>query len=176
MNLTPENSTLVIIDMQGRLMPVIEDHESILKQCLRITNIARILDIPIIGTEQSPQSLGNNAEALKALCQMTVIKDHFDACIDGLIEALPKDRPQLILTGCETHICLMQTALHLLAAHYDVSILVDATGSRATLNKDYGLQNLRAAGAKLLTVEMVAYEWLKSSKHPKFKEVLAIIK
>ena len=57
--MTPENSTLVIIDMQGRLMPVIEDHENILKQCLRIANIARILGIPIIGTEQSPQSSGN---------------------------------------------------------------------------------------------------------------------
>ena len=69
MNMTPENSTLVVIDMQDRLMPVIEDHENILKQCLRIANIARILDIPIIGTEQSPQSLGNNAKELKVLCQ-----------------------------------------------------------------------------------------------------------
>ncbi len=174
--ISPIRSTLVFIDLQSRLMPAIHQGEDVLKQCIRIAQIAKLLDIPIIGTEQSPQSLGHNVDAITQYCETTVAKEHFDACQDGLINALSKNREQLILAGCETHVCVMQTALELLRQNFKVSILVDAIGSRRSLDRDIALHRLGSAGATLLTVEMLAFEWLGSASHQSFKKVLEIIK
>lgn len=169
-------STLVMIDIQERLMPAIEYGVDVIKQCIRIARIAKLLDIPIIGTEQSPQKIGHNYPAIAQLCQLTVTKQHFNACQDGLISAFPTDRKQIIIVGCEAHVCVMQTALELLRNQYDVTVLIDAVGSRKFLDKETALQRLNMAGAVLKTVEMQAFEWMESANHPRFKEVLKIIK
>jgi nicotinamidase-related amidase len=169
-------STLVFIDLQSRLMPAIHQGEEVLQQCIKIAKIAKLLDIPIIGTEQSPQSLGHNVDAITQLCKTTVAKDHFDACQDGLVDALCKNREHLILAGCETHVCVMQTALELLRQNFKVSILVDAVGSRRSLDRDIALHRLGSSGATLLTSEMLAFEWLGSASNESFKGALEIIK
>lgn len=169
-------STLVMIDLQQRLMPAIKHGNDVLKQCIRIAKIAKLLKIPTIGTEQSPHSIGHNLPEITQFCQATVVKDHFSACQDGLIKAIPKDRTQIILAGCETHVCVMQTALDLLCNQYDVAVLVDAVGSRRLLDKDTALQRLCSSGAILLTVEMLAFEWLDNANNSHFKEALKIIK
>ena len=174
--INPNRSTLVLIDLQSRLMPSIHQGEEVLKQCIKISKIAKLLDIPIIGTEQSPQSLGHNVDAVTQLCEATVAKDHFDACQDGLINALSKNREHLILAGCETHVCVMQTALELLRQNFKVSILVDAIGSRRSLDRDLALHRLGSSGATLLTVEMMAFEWLGTASNQSFKDALEIIK
>ena len=170
--INPNRSTLVLIDLQSRLMPVIHQGEEVLKQSIKISKIAKLLDIPIIGTEQSPQSLGPNIDAITQFCQNTVAKNHFDACQDGLISALSKNREHLILSGCEAHVCVMQTALELLRQNFKVSILVDAVGSRRSLDRDIALHRLGSAGASLLTVEMLAFEWLETAHHESFKDAL----
>lgn len=174
--ISPSRSTLIFIDLQDRLMPSIYQGDEVLKQCIKIAKIATLLNIPIIGTEQSPQSLGHNAETISHFCQPTVAKEHFDACQNGLINALSKNREHLIIAGCETHVCVMQTALELLRHNFKVSILVDAIGSRRTLDRDIALHRLGSAGASLLTVEMLAFEWLGSANNDSFKAVLEIIK
>jgi nicotinamidase-related amidase len=174
--INPNRSTLVLIDLQSRLMPVIHQGEEVLKQCIKIAKIAKLLDIPIIGTEQSPQSLGHNVDAITQFCKTSVAKDHFDACQDGLVDALCKNREHLILAGCETHVCVMQTALELVRQNFKVSILVDAVGSRRSLDRDIALHRLGSSGATLLTSEMLAFEWLGAASNESFKEVLAIIK
>ena len=171
-----ESSILILIDLQGRLMPAIDQGESVLNQCIRIAKIAQILGIPIIGTEQSPKSLGSNIESIKSFCSQTISKEHFNACADGLIAAIPTNRQQCILMGCETHVCLMQTALKLIDEGYDVSIVVDGVGSRRALDKQIALDRLSAAGARLITGEMLGFEWLKSAQNPAFKEALALLK
>lgn len=171
-----QSSILILIDLQSRLMPVIDQGEDVLNQCLRTAKIARLLDIPIIGTEQSPASLGSNIESIKSYCNQTIIKDHFNACADGLIETLPNNRKQCILMGCETHVCLMQTALKLIDEGYDVSVVVDGVGSRRMLDKQIALDRLKIAGARLITAEMLGFEWLKTARHPVFKEVLTLLK
>ena len=176
MNFSPNESTLVFIDLQGRLMPSIYQGSEVLKQCVRIAKIAQILDIPIIGTEQSPQSLGHNVVEISKFCQNTITKSHFDACQDGLVQALPAHRKKLVLAGCETHVCVMQTALGLLNQKYQLTVLVDAVGSRRALDKETAIQRLCAAGAIASTVEMLAFEWLESANNPNFKKVLEIIK
>ena len=176
LHINPLTSTLILIDLQGRLMPAIHQGEQVLHQCIRTAKIAKLLNIPILGTEQSPLSLGGNVDAIKRYCDKTITKEHFNACIDGLIQALPANRPQLLLMGCETHVCLMQTALKLIEDGFDISIVVDGVGSRRELDKQIALDRLKSAGARLITAEMLAFEWLKSAKHPAFKEVLALVK
>lgn len=85
-------STLVLVDLQQRLMPSIFEGERVIKEAVRLANIARILEIPVIGTEQSPEGIGENVSAVKQLCQQTVVKQHFDGCEDGLIEAIHANR------------------------------------------------------------------------------------
>lgn len=165
-----------MIDFQGRLMPAIEDAESVLKHSLRIAQVAQLLNIPIIGTEQSPQSLGSNLESIQKYCSITISKEHFNACADGLIDALPSGRNQLALVGCETHVCLMQTALGLIEREFDVAIVVDGVGSRRTLDKELALERMQVAGARLISSEMLAFEWLASTHNPRFKEVLQLVK
>lgn len=176
LQINPNTSTLIMIDFQGRLMPAIEDGENVLQHSLRLAKIAQLLQIPIIGTEQSPQSLGNNLESIQKFCSVTVHKEHFNACADGLIEALPTGRNQLVLVGCETHVCLMQTALGLLDQEFDVAIVLDGVGSRRALDKELALQRLKSSGARLISSEMLAFEWLVSTHNPHFKEILQLVK
>ncbi|WP_231970066.1 isochorismatase family protein [Polynucleobacter necessarius] len=103
-------------------------------------------------------------------------KEHFDACQDGLVNALSKNREHLILAGCEAHVCVMQTALELLRQGFKVSILVDAIGSRRPLDRDIALHRLGSSGVFLLTVEMLAFESLETAKNDSFKAGLEIIK
>lgn len=176
LKLSPNNSSLIFIDLQSRLMPSIHQGDEVLKQCVRIGKIATLLKVPIIGTEQSPKSLGSNAKEIQQFCQKTVSKENFDACQDNLIQNLSKNRVHTVLAGCETHVCVMQTALELLRQNYRVSILVDAIGSRRALDRDIALHRLGSAGASLITVEMLAFEWLGSATNPSFKAALEIIK
>jgi nicotinamidase-related amidase len=171
-----ENSILILIDLQGRLMPAIDQGEAVLKQCIRTAQIAQLLEIPIIGTEQSPNSLGSNLDSIQSFCSKTIEKEHFNACADGLTAAIPDNRQQCILMGCETHVCLMQTALKLIDEGFDVSIVVDGVGSRRALDNQIALDRLSTAGARLITVEMLGFEWLKTAQNPVFKEVLALLK
>jgi nicotinamidase-related amidase len=171
-----ENSILILIDLQGRLMPAIDQGEAVLKQCIRTAQIAQLLKIPIVGTEQSPSSLGSNLDSIKSFCSKTIEKEHFNACADGLTAAIPDNRQQCILMGCETHVCLMQTALKLIDEGYDVSVVVDGVGSRRALDKQIALERLNIAGARLITAEMLGFEWLKTAQNSAFKEVLALLK
>lgn len=157
-------------------MPHIHQGEEILQQCIKASKIAKLLNVPIVGTEQSPQSLGHNVDAITQFCEATVAKDHFDACQDGLINALSKNREHLILAGCETHVCVMQTALELLRQNFKVSILVDAVGSRRSLDRDIALHRLGSSGATLLTAEMLAFEWLGNASNESFRDALEVIK
>ena len=176
MLISPNQSVLIIVDMQSKLMPAIDDHATVLSQCIRLAQIAKALDIPILGTEQNPNGLGENHPDLKTLCDTTLIKQHFNACSDGLMNHIPKDRKQLILAGCEAHVCLMQTALGLIDHGFAVNIALDAIGSRQPLDKTMSSLRLKDAGASLKTVEMLAFEWLQSCQHPGFKAVLALVK
>ncbi|MEB0011687.1 isochorismatase family protein [Glaciimonas sp. Gout2] len=171
-----EKSTLLLVDFQSRLMPAIHQGETVTAQAVRLGRIAQLVNVPIIGTEQSPTKLGGNEDAIKQLCQTTVSKIHFNACADGLLGILPRPRRQIIIAGCEAHICMLQTALGLLAHGFVVRVVVDAVGSRRESDRDAALARLQQAGAQLVTVEMVAYEWVRDSEHPAFRQLLPLIK
>jgi hypothetical protein len=109
---------------------------------------------------------------------------HFDACADGLLEAiaaLPAPATgtaahDVVIAGCEAHVCLLQTALGLRRAGHAVWVVEAACGSRAPQDKALAMQRLRDAGATLVGVEMVAFEWLHSCRHEGFRAVLPLLK
>lgn len=175
--LSRERSALLLVDPQARLMPAIANAAEVLDTSLFLARVARLLDVPVLGTEQHPQALGPNVAALRELCDTTLAKMHFDATADGLLDRL-RERAvdQAVLAGCETHVCLLQTALGLLAAGLRVAVVPQACGSRRPADKALALQRLQQAGATLLSAEMVAFEWLRSCEHPQFKAVLALVK
>jgi nicotinamidase-related amidase len=176
MRMEAKQSVLVLIDLQKKLMPAIHAGNEVVAQCVRLAEIATLLEVPVIGTEQNPAGLGQNVEEVRQLCEWTVSKTHFDACADGLPDALPRGRRSMVVAGCEAHVCLLQTALGLLQNKYEVWVVRDAVGSRRQSDRDAALERLREAGAHLVTTEMVAFEWLRHSGHPDFRAVLDLIK
>ena len=170
-------SALLVIDLQQRLMPAIADGETTVNNALVLARAARLLQVPVIGTEQYPQGLGSSLPEVAALLDLTVSKLDFDASADpALLAALPVAREQLLVTGCEAHVCVLQTVLGLVERGYQPRVVIDAVGSRRPASKAAALERMRAAGVPLLTAEMVVFEWMRSSRHPRFKELLALIK
>jgi nicotinamidase-related amidase len=175
-------SVLVIIDLQQRLMPAIHDGDDVLKNARLLGIAAGALGVPVIGTAQYPQGLGPNVADIDALCGTTIAKTGFDACAEPAFLAALDDcadrdgRDELIVAGCEAHVCVLQTVLGLLARKRKVRLVADAVGSRRPFNRQMALERAQAAGAQLVTAEMVLFEWLRDSRHPQFRELMKLIK
>lgn len=176
MLMSADDSSVVLVDLQHKLMPAIHQGDGVLSQCLRLAGIAKVLGVPVLATEQSPDRLGPNVEQIREVGGQTVVKNHFDACPDGLVKALSPQRKTVIVAGCEAHVCMLQTALGLMDAGFQVWVVADGVGSRKVSDRDAALSRLRQNGAQIVTVEMVAFEWLGYSDHPKFRDVLKLIK
>lgn len=168
---------LVLVDYQARLMPAIDRGPAVVAEALRLADVARLLDVPVLGTEQNPAGLGPNVEAVRQRCVFTLAKSHFDACADGLLEHLAATgRGEVVIAGCEAHVCLLQTALGLLRAQRRVWVVAGACGSRSAHDHALAMQRLARAGAGIVSTEMVVFEWLRDCRHPRFKDVLALVK
>jgi nicotinamidase-related amidase len=200
MLLDAELSQLVLVDYQARLMPAIFEAPQVLLNAHRLANAAKLLQVPTWGTEQNPSKLGENPPELRALCQRTLAKMQFSGVEEGLGEWLrppvkapagnarslpkhlqkpsntPTERASIVIAGCEAHVCLLQTALHLLEDEFEVWVVTDACSSRTERNRDAAFDRLAGAGAELVTTEMVVFEWLRSAEHPQFKLVQSVIK
>jgi len=200
MLLDAAQSQLVLVDYQTRLLPAIFESSLVLANALRLAKIARLLEVPVWGTEQNPSKLGENVAELRSLCAQTLSKMHFSGVEEGLSEclrppakaaagnarSLPKhlqksaanapERNTVVMAGCEAHVCLLQTALHLLEDEFEIWVVTDACSSRTERNRDAAFDRLAGAGVELVTTEMVAFEWLRTAEHPAFKSVQALIK
>lgn len=175
--LSPLRSCVVLVDYQENLMPAMAEQEMVIKEAVRLSKIANSLHIPVIATEQNPSRLGSTVTAIASCDHTRLEKTHFDACaFEGLLDALPVGCSQIVIAGCEAHICLLQTVLGLLQQNYDVFVVAEACGSRRLTDKIRGLARLEKAGAILISVEMAGFEWMQSYQHPRFKEVLELIK
>ncbi|MDP3190191.1 isochorismatase family protein [Rhodoferax sp.] len=200
MLLESELSQLVLVDYQTRLMPAIFEAPLALANAVRLAQAAQLMQVPVWGTEQNPSKLGENPPELRALCQRTLAKMQFSGVEEGLGEWLrpplkaptgnarslpkhlqkpsntPTERNSIVIAGCEAHVCLMQTALHLLEDEFDVWVVTDACSSRTERNRDAAFDRLAGAGAELVTTEMVVFEWLRSAEAPQFKAMHVLIK
>ena len=216
MLLDTQDSQLVLVDYQARLLPAIFESEMVVANALRLARMARTMEVPVWGTEQNPDGLGRNLPELIAAIEATsdvgggkiLAKMHFNAAEDGLVDWLrppvrrpaqgasqggnarslpkhlqkpaapeePEGRNTIVIAGCEAHVCLMQTALGLLEEEFDVWVVTDACSSRSERNRDAAFDRLAGNGAELVTTEMVAFEWLRTARHPAFRAVLDHVK
>lgn len=195
-----DESQLVLVDFQPKLQGAMHDAASVWGNAARLAQAARLLEVPVWGTEQNPSKLGALPPELREVCQRVLAKMQFSAVEEGLAEwlqpapaaqrgnarSLPRhlQKPQpeqagrksIVLAGVEAHVCLLQTALDLLDEEFEVWVVTDACTSRTERNRDAAYDRLAGAGAELVTTEMVIFEWLRSAEHPDFKAVQALIK
>ncbi len=177
LTIDPTTCALAAIDIQSRLMPAIANGAQVIDNTVRLLEAARLLEIPRIFTEQNPAGLGHTDPQLTAEMNEPVMqKMTFDACRAVDAKKLMAGREQLVVTGCEAHVCVMQTVLGLLDAGKKVYVVSDAVGSRLPENRLAALQRMAAHGAELVTTEMVIFEWLGSAEHPQFRDVLQLVK
>ncbi len=179
--LKADESLLLLIDIQEKLVRACAHKETIVKKASIIGEAARILSIPTVVTEQYPQGLGATSDQLKEVLggdTVYIEKTNFSALKEeGFKEKLALyGRKQIILGGIEAHICVYQTCAELLAQGYEVYIAKEITSSRNEYEYETGLELMKSDGAKLTCVETVLFEWLGGSKHPNFKEVQKLIK
>ena len=171
-----ENSILLVVDFQSRLMPAIDDGPSVVANARRLLDAAELFHVPILFTEQNPDGLGHTLPELRSSAGGIVHKMTFDACgAPGFLEALA-DRRDIIVSGCETHVCVLQTVLGLRSAGLRVFAVRDALGSRRMESKETAIQRMARNGAEIVTTEMVIFEWLGTAKDGRRDEVIALVK
>lgn len=170
-------STLVVIDIQERLAPAIHDQDRVIAATGWLMDVAAKLDVPTHLTEQYPKGLGPTVSALRHRVDEAHIhqKMHFSWWREAGAAHVLK-RAQVILAGTEAHVCVLQTALDLEAAGYEVFVVEDAVGSRRVSDKQRGLERMRAAGCTIVTREMVAFEWLERAGTAAFRAVQPMLR
>lgn len=177
-------SQLLLVDLQERLVPVIEGHAEIVGSADRLARYAVRLGVPITISEQYPKGLGPTLGAIRAGAgneAVTLAKVELscvaNAGLAARLEALKAEgRTQVVVSGVEAHVCVLQTVLDLVAAGFEVAVTADAVGSRRTASKALALSRMQSAGAVIVDTEMVAFEWLERAGTPEFRDVQALLK
>ncbi len=173
------DSVLCVIDMQERLVPAMQAPARTLRNARTLLQVAEELNVPILLTEQYPAGLGHLVPDIRNATSAPVLeKLHFSCMEDpGFASAFTSlNRKQAILTGMESHICVMQTAASMIEQGFEVFVVSDATASRTLDSEQACLTRLGAIGAGIVTTEMVVFEWLGRAGTPAFKNALKLIK
>lgn len=175
MLIQPNNSCLLVVDIQEKLAPAIQEHETILENACWLTDIANRLHIPVLASEQYPQGLGETLEPLRHRIprEQTFSKLAFacsddSACADAL-QSLRSE--QVVIIGMEAHVCVLQTAMRLEQEGRQVFVVRDCIGSRKAEDKSAALERLRDNGIEIVTREMVAFEWLRKAGTERFRQI-----
>ena len=179
--LDAEKTVLVVIDVQERLVPAMpEDIYLRLRNTVAmLVEVAGLLGIPVVTTEQYPKGIGHTVPELAAACNETVIeKVSFGCCGEpNFLKALKNTgRTQVLITGMEAHVCVYQTVLGLLEDGYYVHLLRDAICSRNKTDYLAGVANAGQAGAVVTTAETVMFQMLQESTHEQFRAVSKLVK
>lgn len=175
MILNAKQSQVLLIDIQSRLAPAIFDSAAVSQAAAWVLQIASLCEVPVLATEQYPKGLGHTLPALLELLPEQAIfeKIHFSALKEKAIaEAIAvKNRPQVVVIGTESHVCVLQSVLDLLAAGYQVFVVIEAVGSRTPENKQLALSRMQQAGAVIISQEMLAFEWLERAGTELFRQI-----
>jgi nicotinamidase-related amidase len=174
--LNSETTALLVIDFQLRLMRVIDGADDVIANTKRLLDAAALLGVPALFTEQNPKGLGTTIEALAAPADATIAKMSFDACAAGGFMARLGGKPDILVAGCEAHVCVLQTVLNLIDAGRRVFVARDAIGSRRPESKETAIRRMERHGAEIVTTEMAIFEWLGTAAHPRFRETSALVK
>ena len=176
MRLDVPTSLLCVIDIQERLLPAIPAGRQVVARAGRLADAATLLGVRRVLTEQYPKGLGPTPPELAGKLPPAVTKMAFSCCGSEVFTAtLADDVESVLLCGLETHVCIQQTALDLLARALTVFIAVDAVGSRHAIDHEIALRRLESSGAILTTTEAVLFEWCRSAEHPQFQAVRKLV-
>jgi nicotinamidase-related amidase len=168
------NSALLVVDVQGRLVPAVAGWQALLDHVIWLIRVARRMEIPVMACEQYPQGLGPTHPAVAAELPAGCIasKLHFSAVAGACHDlGLPGGPGQYVVCGMETHVCVLQTVMELLGGGKRVFVVAEAVGSRRESDRDLALARMRDAGASIVSREMVAFEWLRRADSELFREV-----
>lgn len=171
-----DRSMLVMVDYQARLMPAIAGAGDVIANARRLLASADHLGVPVVVTEQNAKGIGPTTGELDVGGRRVIAKHTFGSCATPEFIAAIADYPDIILAGCEAHVCVLQTVLGLLELGRRVFLVRDATGARTAESKDTALARMAHNGAEIVTTEMVIFEWLRSSEHAHFKAAIALVK
>ena len=176
-----KNSALLMIDIQERLMPSISGKDAVLRNAVRLLTAAKVLELPLLVTEQYPKGIGPTLFQLASLIPPgtpRLDKMSFSCCgLAGFDEALNAlGRPVTIVFGIETHICILSTVMDLIDLGRSVVLAADACGSRDPEHHALALETARWAGALVVPTETVVYRMLGSAGTPEFKALLPLFK
>jgi len=174
-----EQSRLVIVDVQEKLVPAIADRHGVIASARFLAEGAKLFGVPIHTTEQYPQGLGPTVPELAGFATDKPAKKRFSG-VEALgwppAAELTDGRHQIVLAGIEAHVCVLQTAFDLMAMGYSVFLPVDALGSRSLFDREVAIERLRDAGAVVTTVEAALFEWCESADAAEFKTLSALLK
>jgi nicotinamidase-related amidase len=170
-------TALLVVDVQEKLMVKIPSAAALVRDIAFLIDTARLVGVEVLATEQYPRGLGPTVAPLAERLATRPEKVAFSCCaVSGLIEGLREGRrSRVLLVGIESHVCVLHTALDLLAAGFQVYIAADTCASRYPRDHEMALRRLEQAGAILTTAETAAFEWLGGATHPRFKQVSALV-
>jgi nicotinamidase-related amidase len=180
--LSPNDSALLVIDIQERLVPVMQDGDLVVWNARRLIDGAKLFDVPIFVTEQYPQGLGMTLPELKnALPENAVFfeKKSFSAClVPEFLETLRHNAAirKIIIAGIESHVCVLQTALDLMPIGYEIHLAADAVRSRFSDDYNFALRRLETSGCFLTTTESILFQWCRTADNPQFKEISRVVR
>jgi len=188
--LNSRRSVLLIIDLQGKLMDLVHRPQLVVESTLRLMHLADLFEVPVLLTEQYPQGLGPThprvLEQFNALETKHKYLDklafgccgdaEFEPALEELLPGIEAPRRQIVVAGIETHVCVMQTVLPLLAAGSSVHLVWEAVSGRGEEYRKWALKRMLQAGAVITNHESVGFEWARSKEHPKFKEMSNLFK
>lgn len=188
--LDASRSTLLLIDLQGKLVHAVHRSAMVLDIAGRLVQLADLFAVPVILSEQYPKGLGPTDPGLMervgalAAPALRLVKDRFSCCGDPAFAellararpGLPPDRHQLVVAGIEAHVCVLQTVLELRAAGHPVHVCWDAVSGRGEEYRAHALERMAAAGAVITNHESVGFEWARHKDHPAFKAMSALFK
>lgn len=170
-----DRSCLLIIDLQEKLMAAMPDREILLANSAWLIRLATELGIPVLASEQYPKGLGPTAPAVRELLPTTALmeKTSFSCAAEPACwkRMTAGGHAQWILAGAEAHVCVLQTALGLLEAGREVYVVADCTASRRAQDYQLALARLQAEGARIVSREMVAFEWLHRAGTEQFRDI-----
>ena len=172
-----EDTALLVVDIQEKLLPKIMQASEVLRNASFLVNAAKVLGVPVIATEQYPKGLGPTVEPIRGLLTTVWEKKTFSAVGEGgALDFLKSDaRIKVVVAGIEAHICVMQTVLDLLNQGFHVFVCVDAVSSRYAIDVKIALKRMQQAGAILVTAETCVYEWLETAANPAFREISTMV-
>lgn len=176
--MSSDDTALLVVDMQERLLPVIDQQASVVSRCKLLVRAAQIVQVPVLVTEQYPKGLGHTEPSLAAVLPKPIEKLAFSCCGEpALMHALHDlGKRKVLLAGIESHVCVQQTAFDLLAHGYGVYLAVDAVSSRRHEDKQWALHRMSQTGVTLTTAEAAVFEWTKVAGTAKFKEISKLVK